>query len=208
MNLITKRVMEYSLKNKFLFNSIYKNIELLSYILIGFVTPLFIGHPQILVGVIVNTILATSAMRNINQNKMIALAITPSIGAVMNGILFGNLTNFLLYFLPAIWISNFIYMVMIKWKNNKKTTKNKGFFISFLNRICQFNYIGAIFSASVVKMSILFTTAVILVIFNLVPKQFLIAMSIIQILTALTGGFVAVGIINIIKQKKLIKNNK
>lgn len=194
--------MKYNFEDKFSFGLIYKNIELVIYLMIGFIAPLFIGHPQYVVGIVVNAILATSAFRKVNTTKAIALAITPSIGAVMHGVLFGSFTKFLIYFLPAIWISNFIYMAIIKLNNTTRSAKNKQFFTTFIKKIIQHNKIGAVASASIIKSSILFGTAFVLVFTNIVPKPFLIAMGAIQIITALVGGGVAIGTVYLLNRTK------
>lgn len=174
--------MEFKESNSFLNKYVYKNVELVIYLLVGLLIPVFIGHPQIVVGIVVNAILASAAIRKMSMKKSIALAVTPSIGAVMNGVLFGGLTNFLLYFIPIIWISNLLYMKLIKIGKHKWPA-------------------GAIFRASVLKSGILFATAVIFVSMSLVPQPFLIVMSVIQITTALIGGSVAMVINNTILKK-------
>ncbi|MBN1175983.1 hypothetical protein JXA48_05045 [Candidatus Woesearchaeota archaeon] len=194
--------MKYNNENKFSFNFAYKNVELIIYLTIGFVAPLFIGHPQYLVGIVVNAILAVSAFRKVNTTKAIALALTPSIGAVMHGVLFGSLTKFLIYFLPAIWISNFVYMAIIRLNNGERSEKNKHLFTTFIKKISQPSKLGAIASASIVKSAILFGTAFVLVSTNIVPKPFLIAMGAIQIITALAGGGVAIGIAHLLNKTK------
>lgn len=197
--------MKYTFENKFLFNSIPKNVELIVYLTIGFIVPLSIGHPQYLVGVIVNTILATSAFRNVNSTKRMALAITPSIGALMHGILFGNLTNFLIYFLPIIWISNIIYMNIIKANNENRSEENKQFFTTFIKKTITKNKLSTVIIASIAKSAIIFITSLILVTTNIVPKSFLITMGAVQIITALAGGGVGIGI-NYLLNKSKIRN--
>ena len=186
--------MGYNLENRLSYGWAYKNMEMVIYLLMGFLAPLFIGHPQIVVGATVNAILATSALRKISVNKAIALAITPSLGVVMQGILFGNLTKFIIYFIPIIWISNIIYMTIIRWNVKDNSEKKNTVFITFIKKNSQTNKLRAIVGASVVKTALLFGTAFILVMTNVVPKPFLVAMGGIQILTAIIGGSAAIGI--------------
>lgn len=140
--------------------------------IIGALVPLCIPSPQVVVGVIVNALLALYAIR-ISSRSYTVMSMTPSIGAVGNGIVLGTITPFLIFFLPFIWIGNMMFIYIIR----------------------RFAYKGAFVSvgvASVMKAAILFFTAYIFVQLHIVPQQFLFAMGTVQLFTALIGGSIAV----------------
>jgi len=190
--------MELKEKTTFLTKNINTNLEIIIYLSIGFLVPTIIGNSQLLVGIIINGILAIGAMRNITKTKMIAMSMAPSLGAITNGLLFGNLTNILIYFLPTIWISNMIYMKIIKENKEIKSFN----FTTFIKRTKQQKLIKNMLKASVIKATILFTTAIILFLMNLIPKQILIAMSVMQLITATIGGGLAIGIKETLNKSK------
>ena len=128
---------------------------------------ILLSHQQIIVGTVVNLMLLSGAV-NLKRNEQIPLAIFPSILAVFQGLLFGKFTFFLLYFLPFIWISNLVYMTVFK--------KTKG------------NGVYRLLISSFGKTAILFITAVLFTNIQLVPKIFLTAMGILQLVTSLLGG--------------------
>jgi len=125
--------------------------------------PLLLPGPQILVGTIVNTLLFWQS-KKLDSQKLIILAILPGLAALAHGLLFGPFTIYLVYFLPFIWLGNFILMYVYKKTNS-------------------------IIKSSFVKAFILTLTAVVLVNLKLVPVLFLTAMSLVQLTTALAGGF-------------------
>ena len=94
--------------------------EITIYTIISFFLPLMVGHPQIIVGIIVNAMLITSAL-NIKGYKIIPVIIAPALGALSRGILFGPFTVFLVYMIPFIWIGNSVLVFTFKALNlNKK----------------------------------------------------------------------------------------
>lgn len=136
---------------------------------LAFCVPLLFNGSQIVTGIIVNTILFISATR-LQKNKQIFIAIFPSLGAVFHGVLFGAFTIYLIYFLPFIWIGNYLLMYITKTHN--------------------------MWIASVIKSLFLFSIAYIFVSLHIVPKIFLTAMGIMQLGTALIGGIIARGILH------------
>jgi len=134
---------------------------------IAFLVPLLFNNVQLVTGSIVNAVLFLSATR-LQNKKLLFLAVLPSIGALAHGILFGAFTIYLVYFLPCIWIGNYILMQIARSKSMT--------------------------IAAIAKCLLLFVVAYIYVYFHIVPKIFLTAMGPLQLATAFFGGMVAVGI--------------
>jgi hypothetical protein len=148
--------------------------------MIGFFLPFVLGHPQILVGIVVNAMLIVGATY-LKGHKLLPLILLPSLGVLTAGVLFGTYTVFLLYLIPFIWIGNAIYVYTYKHFNIAKyKLKN--------------NVLG-IGIASLLKAGFLFGATFLLVQFAIVPSIFLTAMGVLQLTTALIGGIVAVGIV-------------
>jgi len=149
-----------------------------------FALPMITHGPQLLIGTAVNLFLFMGA-KKLTEKELVMLAILPSIGAIVNGALFGSLTNFLLYFTPAIWLSNFLLMAVFK-----KTSKFPG--------------IVRVMIASLIKAVLLYSVALALFQFDYVPKIFLTAMGSFQLMTAVAGGFLALGAnkLNLLDEKK------
>ena len=128
--------------------------------------PLLIGKPQYLVGIVVNTIFVYSTLKFGFKNTTPFL-ILPSCMTYLRGILFGNLTIFLVYLIPFIILSNGIYSLTVaKFKKN----------------------ILGIALGSVFKAGLLYLVARILVNTISLPNIFLTTMGINQLITALLGG--------------------
>lgn len=150
--------------------------EIVCYTIVSFFLPLMIGHPQIVVGVLVNSLLITSTL-NIKGYKLLPIIIAPTLGAFSRGILFGPFTIFLLYMIPFIWIGNSILVFTFKSLN---LNKKKNYWITLL--------IG-----SAAKAAFLFGIAYLLVSLKILPVLFLTTMGIFQFYTAILGGIVAFG---------------
>ena len=148
----------------------------------SFFIPFFVSGPQLLTGTLVNTILFLFVSQTTSK-KTFPIAILPSIGAVLNGVLFGKFTVFLLFFLPFIWVGNYTLIYSFKLLL-KKTT----FFISTL-------------ISSILKFIILFSVAYLFTTTKIVPVIFLQLMGLFQLYTALIGGILALGIHTIITKK-------
>jgi len=154
-----------------------ENIHMIFYSFLAFFLPLVLGHPQWLVGIIVNAYLILGATY-LKGYKLLPVILLPSIGVMTAGLIFGSYTIFLLYLIPFIWIGNAIYAYSYKHLQFVK-----------MNKI--FSVIGA----SGLKATFLFLSALLLVTLELIPAMFLTAMGILQLVTALVGGVIAVGII-------------
>lgn len=87
--------------------------EFLILCFLAFMIPFVIGHPQLLVGVLVNTFLVLSAL-NIGMRKVGVLAALPSLGVLARGMLFGPFTFSLVFMLPFIWIGNIALIWVVK----------------------------------------------------------------------------------------------
>ncbi|MFW5990887.1 MAG: hypothetical protein ACOCQX_01530 [Candidatus Nanoarchaeia archaeon] len=149
-----------------------ENVEMVVYTLVSFFVSFFIGHPQFIVGTIVNCALILGAL-NVRSYKLLPIIIAPSLGVFARGLLFGPFTIFLLYMIPFIWVGNLIILYVFKLNKNK--------FIALP--------VGAL-----AKAGFLFIAAYALFSFGLVPKVFLFAMGAVQLATAFSGGLVAIGI--------------
>ena len=138
--------------------------------LLSFVVPFSLGHPQLLVGTIVNAALFLSVVL-LPGKLFLPIIILPSLGVLSRGLIFGPFTPFLLYFIPFIWLSNLSLVLVFK-----KSFPFWGYFLSA-------------FLASFIKLLILFSFANLFFRFNLVPRLFLTAMGFNQLITACLGGF-------------------
>jgi len=152
--------------------SVSVNREIL-FIIMAFVIPFTLSSPQWLTGTIVNALLIVASYR-MSFKKLIPVIVLPSLGTFAHGAVFGPLTIFLAYFIPFIWISNFLLI--------------KTFSIKQVRR---WSYPYRLILAAFVKTIFLFTVAVVMVQLKLVPPVFLSAMGILQLATALSGGLAA-----------------
>lgn len=149
---------------------------------LAFLIPFFISGPQLLTGTIVNTLLFLFASQT-NSRRMLPILILPSIGAALNGILLGKFTVFLLYFLPFIWVSNYILIH------------------SFRMILKKTHFIIAVALSSFLKYIFLFSIALIFTSSKIVPLLFLQLMGLFQLYTALLGGGIALLLVMFIKKK-------
>jgi hypothetical protein len=157
--------------------AIEENIHLFIYSFAAFFVPFMLGHPQILVGCIVNCALILGATY-LKGHKLVPVIILPSIGVLTAGIIFGTFTPFLVIMVPFIWIGNAAYAYGYKALHSK--TKS---------------YLLSVFVSSLAKAGLLFGAAFALVSMNLLPAMFLTAMGWLQLTTALIGGAAAIGVI-------------
>lgn len=153
--------------NKHSYSNKYQTIEMIVFSLAGFLVPLFLGHPQILVGVIVNTALILSAI-HLKGYKSLPVIIMPSLGVLCRGLIFGPFTPYLVYMIPFIWFGNFLLVFSFKYfKINYWLKLSIGIFL---------------------KAGFLFSMALIFYKLGLLPLIFLTTMGILQVTTALLGG--------------------
>ena len=134
--------------------------------------PIFFGHPQILVGVIVNLILIYIAV-NFRKHALLPAIFLPSLAALARGVLFGPFTIYLAIFAPFIWIGNAIFIMAIRY-----------FLMKNLWRIVTF------IVSSGLKAGFLAGITLILMQFVKIPPVFLQAMGVLQLLTALIASAV------------------
>lgn len=149
---------------------------------VAFLIPFFISGPQLLTGTIVNTLLFLFVSQT-NSKKILPIIVLPSIGALLNGVLFGNFTVFLLYFLPFIWISNYLLIY------------------SFKRLLKKYSFIFSMTVSSFLKFIFLLSIAFIFTSTKIIPIIFMQLMGLFQLYTALLGGILALGIHTIIKKK-------
>jgi hypothetical protein len=155
-------------------SNVIEYIETIIYSSLCLFIPMFLSHPQFLVGTIVNCALVLAAL-NLKFYKTLPIIILPSIGVLISGLLFGSLTKFLIYFIPFLWAANFILVFSVKKISLYKI--NKFAIVPF---------------AAFFKAIFLFSVAFVMFQVGLVPQLFLGAMGITQFYTALSGGIIAV----------------
>jgi len=143
--------------------------------IVAFFVPFAFGHPQWLVGTIVNACLFASAIF-LPKKYFIPLAVLPSLGVLARGLIFGPFTFFLIYFLPFIWLGNLVLILVFR-----KT-----------------NFVVASFA----KFLFLFIIANLYFKFSIVPAAFLTAMGFNQLATALAGGAIIFLILKLYGQFK------
>jgi len=161
--------MEYSYSNKNIFRTDLFQITLLS--TLSLLVPILFSKitifpNQLLIGTIVNALLAYSALR-FNIWKSLPIILLPSIGALISGIIFNQFSIFLIYLIPAIWIGNLILFYFVKKYSNRK--------------------IFATIISSITKTTLIFGVTLIFYLVNIIPKALLLPMSVIQIITAICG---------------------
>lgn len=168
---------EFLKKNDYKIGYIQENIELVVYSLICFFVPFFIGHPQLVVGIIVNASLILAAL-NLRNYRLLPIIMLPSLGVLSRGLIFGPFTVFLIYMIPFIWIGNSLLVYTFKLLNMEKKV-NKWITLG----------VGAL-----IKALFLFAIAFLFVNLGILPKLFLTTMGIFQFYTAISGGIIALGI--------------
>ncbi len=175
---ITKEIISYR-------RSIF---EILFFSILCFTMPFFILHPQWAVGTIINAILFRVAITQKSLKFVLPVVILPSLGAISSGLMFGTPVLMLFMFAPLIWLGNFSYILINK--------------IFILNK--RLNSGISLLSASIIKGVILFLGALIAVYLFNFPNILLTTMGMIQVLTAVFGGLLAISyqeIENTIKAK-------
>lgn len=147
-----------------------------------FLIPFLISGPQLLTGSLVNFLLILGA-RYVDRKNHLAMSVLPSIAAVLNGLIFGKFTIFLVYFLPFIWLGNFILIKSILFFKEKSSLP-----------------LSLVFSV-ILKTIILYAVAQIFFKFKFVPEIFLTAMGAFQLATGIIGGVVFLVINKLLKVK-------
>jgi len=152
----------------------YENIELILYSFAVFLIPLLVPHPQLLTGTLVNAFLIMAAL-HFKGWKVAPLVILPSAAVVLNGMLFGPFTIFIVYMMPVVWLGNLLLVYLFKR----------------LYIAAGMNYWATLGISAVAKSALLFGAAFLLVDFGALPALFLTAMGVLQLGTAIAGGIVA-----------------
>jgi len=155
-----------------------ENIQLVAIYVLAFTIPLFIKQPQLLIGSIINLLLILSVSKY-GFKKIIPVLFLPSIASLLNGIIFGIFTPYLLYLIPFIVLANLIFVLSYKYIH-----------IKYLN-------VGI---AALLKACFLFSAVYILFKTIHLPEMFLTAMGLIQLYTAIIGGGLATLLIGREKQ--------
>lgn len=135
--------------------------------------PFVLDKSQYLTGTLVNTLLALGIVK-FGLKKVWPMILLPSASTYLHGIIFGGATNFLIYLIPFIVLANLIYSLL--FKNIKKDILN-------------------VLIASFVKAGFLFIVAYFLYRTIGLPELFLTTMGVMQLVTALSGGFIAYTVI-------------
>jgi len=151
--------------------AVYQNVILS----LSFFIPFLISGPQLLTGTLVNCLLILGT-KFVDKKNHLIIAALPSIAAVLNGLVFGKFTIFLVYFLPFIWFGNFALIRSIIYLKEKLPLSL------------------SIILSVIFKTLILYIAALVYFKFNLVPKIFLTAMGVFQLATGVMGGLVFLGI--------------
>lgn len=139
---------------------------------LAFAVPFLLGHPQPVVGSVVNAALFLSALY-VPERYHYGFVVLPSLAVILRGAVFGPMTPFLLYLAPFIWMGN---LLMVR------------LFTAMRTRV---GFAGAACVASVAKTALLFASAYGLVGMHVIPRQFLVAMGPLQLGTALGGALIA-----------------
>lgn len=145
-----------------------KSREMLEFVLLSlasFFIPFLIGHPQFLVGVLVNMALVRGAL-SLSNKKLIPLIFLPSLAVIARGLIFGPFTVFLLYLLPFIWIGNIVLVSFIRKLKNKN--------IAFQTAL-----------PALIKASTIGLPAFILIKISILPGALLLGMTVVQFATAI-----------------------
>ena len=168
-------------------SAISSTLEMTILSTIALITPMFLKHPQMLVGIIINALLIKGAF-SLKKYQTLPLIILPSVGVVLAGYLFGGLTKFVFYMIPAIWAANAILVYVFRARTEK-------------------NYFKTLVLGALAKTAFLFSVAFIMYSLNIIPKPLLMAMGYMQFITAMLAGAVVFSELNIEKWLKLKKKN-
>lgn len=160
--------------------TIYQNVI----VSLAFLIPFLISGPQLLTGTLVNCLLILGT-RFVDKKNHIIISVLPSIAAVLNGLIFGKFTIFLIYFLPFIWFGNLVLIKSIIYLKEKLPLS--------------LSLISGVF----IKTIILYFVANIYYKFNIIPEIFLTAMGVFQLVTGALGGLVFLGISKLLDVKRL-----
>lgn len=156
--------------------------------IVSFLVPFSLAQPQILVGTIVNAAIIAAAIY-LPINLSLPVIFLPSLAVLSRGLIFGPFTKFLVIFLPAIWLSNWLLYLIFK-----KTYLEK-----------KLPYLLSLSISAGIKTLFLFSFALTLFNLKVIPALFLKTMGITQLITAIFGGIV-VSILMVTHEFKRIEN--
>jgi len=148
---------------------------------LSFAIPIIVSHPQWITGAVVNCLLYLTAEK-LSKKEYLPVIVLPSLGAITYGVLFGPQTVFLYYFLPFIWVGNYLLISLFSMLKNQ-------------------NYFIRVILSSLTKYLFLVIFANIYFGFKIVPKLFITSMGIVQLITALTGGILSYFILKLLKKE-------
>ncbi|MFH0861943.1 MAG: hypothetical protein V1875_02830 [Candidatus Altiarchaeota archaeon] len=163
--------MEYGYADKSANLQRFQNVQMLALSALGFLIPFTVGHPQLIVGVLVNAFIIRAAM-SLPREKALPVVFTPTLGVLARGLLFGPFTAYVIFMLPFIWVGNYILL----WAFSQRT-----------------HYTVTLIMSSAAKAGFLYGAAYLLFSQGIVPEIFLTSMGIFQYATALAGGILAYG---------------
>ena len=169
-------------------SAISSTLEMTILSTIALITPMFLKHPQMLVGIIINALLIKGAF-SLKKYQTLPLILLPSVGVVLGGYLFGGLTKFVFYMIPAIWAANAILVYVFRARTEK-------------------NYFKTLVLGALAKTAFLFSVAFIMYSLNIIPKPLLMAMGYMQFITAILAGAVVFSELNIEKWLGLLNQKK
>ena len=152
-------------------------IEFTAILLGSFFIPFLLGHPQILVGVVINVLLIRAAL-TLKKEKIWPIIFLPSLGVISRGLLFSTLTPFLFYLLPFIFLGNFALVYLVK-KNQES------------------NIINKLLSPALFKAVIIGIGAFVFIKLSLVPSILLSAMSISQFINAFIALLIVYSVVSL-----------
>jgi riboflavin transporter len=156
-------------------------LSLIIYFL-SFSFPLLLSSSQLVTGTIINSLFFISSEK-LDKKALYPMLVLPSLGALTHGFLFGPQTIFLFYFLPFIWVGNYLQVNVFSLMKKQ-------------------NYLSRIFSAGLAKYLLLFVAAIFYYKFNIVPQLFITSMGTIQFVTALMGGLLAYLVLQLLKKNE------
>ncbi len=165
--------MKYLFEQSYDLSDMQETIEMVLYSVVCFFVPFLIGHPQFLVGTIVNAALILGAF-NLRLYKLLPVIVLPSIAVVTKGLIFGPMMLPLLYVIPVIWLGNATLVFLVKMLALKDRKK--------------------IVFAGIAKFLIIFLSGTVLVSLGIIPAAIMGSLGVMQLYTFGAGAVIALGI--------------
>ncbi|MCF7798801.1 hypothetical protein K9M74_02770 [Candidatus Woesearchaeota archaeon] len=164
----------------------YWYLAILSFV--SFFIPFILGHPQLLVGIVVNTALVVAALR-LRMIQTIPIIILPSIATILRGLLFGPYSTIVVMMIPFIWAGNLVFVLLIKLVAKKIKQQQ----VKTNVRTIQ-ESIKTITVLASIKAAVISTGALFLVLLNVMPVALIVAFSIMQLITAGIGASIGLAL--------------